>query len=69
MSFRDPFDDLAKPRVENPQGEEIDGTFFCQERGCYGAATTGRYIKEASLLTWKCENGHISKMEDFEYDG
>lgn len=67
--MRNPFDDLGKTRVAEPQGEEIEGTLFCQEQGCYEVATTGRYIAEASLLTWKCKNNHISKMEDFKYNG
>lgn len=65
--MRNPFDDLGKPKVENPKGEEVEGTMFCQEQGCYEVATSGRYIAEASLLTWKCKAGHISKMEDFEW--
>ena len=67
--MRSPFDDLGKPRVENPEGEEVGGTFFCQERGCYEVVRIARYIGEAQVLTWKCKNDHISKMEDFEFDG
>lgn len=66
--MRNPFDDLGKPRVEQPQGEEIEGTLFCQERGCHEVCTTGRYIKEASVLTWQCREGHISKMEGFRWE-
>lgn len=63
--MRNPFEDLGKPRLENPQGEEVTGAFSCQERGCYEVARSARYLEEVKLLTWKCSDGHISKIEGF----
>lgn len=69
MVFRNPFEILNRPRLENPQGEEVEGAFTCQERGCWDTVHTARYLEEVKLLTWKCSNGHYSKIEGFEIDG
>lgn len=63
--MRNPFNDLGKPRLEQPQGEEVSGCFSCQERGCYNVVTTARYLEEVKVLTWKCKDGHISEIRDF----
>lgn len=61
-----PFKDLGKPRLENPEGEEVGGALQCQE--CYEVVTEGRYLEEVSVLTWKCSKGHISKIEGFSIE-
>lgn len=63
--MRNPFEDLGKPRVEDPKGEEVTGAFACQERGCYNVVTTARYLEEAKILTWVCGEGHTCKIEGF----
>jgi hypothetical protein len=44
--------------------EEVDGPLQCQK--CHVPVSTGLYSAEAKVLTWKCPEGHISKMENFE---
>lgn len=60
-----PFMRLGEPRLENPKGEEVTGAFSCQEDDCYEVASTARYLEEVSMLTWKCKDGHMSRLEDF----
>lgn len=64
--MHNPFEDLGRPRVENPRGEEVEGTFGCQEFGCYENVTVARYLPEVSVLTWECPAGHINKIEGFD---
>lgn len=64
--MHNPFEDLGKPRLENPQGEEVEGQFSCQEHGCRNFNKVARFIAEAKVLTWQCEDGHISKIEGFD---
>jgi hypothetical protein len=64
--MRNPFKELKTPRLENPKGEEVSGTFFCQERGCYQVTKTARYLEEVQILTWKCNNEHTNKIEGFK---
>ena len=64
--MKNPFEDLGKPRLENPQGEEVGGAFSCQEIGCYSTVTTARYLEEVEVLTWQCADGHINKIEGFK---
>lgn len=45
--------------------EEIEGAMSCQTQGCKETVTDGYYSASAKLLTWKCPNGHVSKIENF----
>lgn len=63
--MRNPFDDLGKPKLENPRGELVEGAFSCQERGCYSTVTEARYLAEVKVLTWICKEEHINKIEGF----
>lgn len=63
--MRNPFEEMGRPRLKEPEGEEVTGAFSCQERGCYSTVTTARYLEEVKVLTWKCSEGHISKIEGF----
>lgn len=65
--MRNPFEDLSVPRLENPEGEEVEGQFSCQERGCYEVAREARYLEELKILTWACKYGHVSKIEGYEF--
>lgn len=67
--MRNPFEDLGKPKLENPQGEEVGGAFTCQVRDCWSTVSRARYLEEIKVLTWKCEEGHINQVEDFRIDG
>lgn len=64
--FKHPFDSLGGPQLNNPQGEEVEGAFTCQT--CYDVVPTARYLLEVKLLTWKCNSGHVSKIEGFNLD-
>lgn len=66
--MKNPFLDLKAPRLENPEGEECEGAFSCQERGCNKVAHEARYLREVKILTWKCDEGHISSIEGFEIE-
>lgn len=61
-----PFEQLGQPRITSPEGEEVSGSFSCQEVGCYNVETSARYIEEAKVLTWICKDEHISKIKDFD---
>lgn len=60
-----PFSSLGMPDKTNPQGEEVEGQFSCQETDCWRISKEARYLNESKILTWICEEGHISKIEDF----
>lgn len=66
--MRSPYDDLGKPRLDNPQGEECEGAFTCQEDGCDKVATEARYLREVQILTWLCPDGHLNKIEGFRIE-
>jgi hypothetical protein len=59
--MRSPFDDLGKTREPEPQGEEVGGTFSCQEDNCLHIVRTARYLTAHKLVTWQCPDGHLSK--------
>lgn len=66
--MRNPFKEMKRPTLAEPEGEECGGAFSCQERGCYDTVTEARYLREVKILTWICSNGHISKIEGFEIE-
>lgn len=61
-----PFESLFnnKPKEEDLQFDEWGGQFSCQSSGCNGYAKVARYFRKTKLLTWQCEDGHISRIED-----
>lgn len=59
--MRSPFDDLGKTREEDSQGELVEGAFSCERDDCYYVATEARYLTANKLITWKCQDGHLSK--------
>jgi hypothetical protein len=67
--MKNPFEDLGKKRLSDPEGEECEGAFSCQEKGCYDTVGEARYLREIKVLTWECNNGHINKIKDFVIDG
>lgn len=62
--MRNPFVEMADRHVEL-DWEEVEGSFACQERGCFKVSGKARYLEEEKLLTWKCSDEHINKIEGF----
>ena len=64
-----PFKELKNQYIVNKmieEGfEEVDGPLQCQTRDCHEAVPEGLYSESERVLTWRCSNGHISKMENF----
>lgn len=58
--MRSPFDDLGKRREPVATGELVEGAFSCQE--CDYVVTEARYLTANKLVTWKCPDGHLSKV-------
>lgn len=64
-----PFKHLSKKAPEDKiVWEEVEGAFSCQEKGCYKTVGEAKYSDENQLLTWKCPEGHISKIEGFHIE-
>lgn len=63
-----PFKDLGKPRPEDISWEEVGGAFSCQEYGCFKTVGEAKYSDSMQLLTWKCPDGHINKIEGFHIE-
>lgn len=61
--MKSPFDDLGHTREPEPEGEEVTGAFSCQGDDCFLVVTTGRYLSANHVLTWKCPEGHLSKVD------
>lgn len=61
--MRSPFLELRHEPLDNPQGEEVEGSFACQE--CHKTVGTARYLEEVKILTWLCPAGHTNKIEGF----
>lgn len=66
MSFFDALGPTKKEKEEIPEFEIVGGRFTCQERGCWEPTHEAKYFEDARLLTWKCPDGHISKITDFD---
>lgn len=60
-----PFEDLRGPKKDDVKGEEIEGSFSCQEMVCEEVVHKAKYLVEDSLLTWKCSEGHTSVVKGF----
>lgn len=51
------------PTGEEPEGMMIGGTYTCQI--CYDFVLQGKYFPVDSVLSYKCDNGHLSIIENF----
>lgn len=51
------------PSGDDPVGMKTAGTFICQFCGAF--VLEGRYFPTDSVLTYKCEEGHLSFIEKF----
>ena len=63
--MRNPYEELFKPELENPQGEDVEGAFSCQERDCFSTVGQAKYLEELRILTWICKENHLNKIEGF----
>lgn len=46
--------------------EEVDGPMQCQTKGCRLVAQEGKYSETLKIVTWKCPEGHVSRLENYE---
>lgn len=51
------------PSDEEPVGMMIAGTYICQF--CGNFVLEGKYFPTDSVLTYKCDEGHVSFVENF----
>jgi hypothetical protein len=62
-----PFTEIRRSkRFKEPLTEEVEGTFWCQQDGCYSVVTQAKYLSDLNILSWECRRGHINKIEGFE---
>lgn len=67
MMMSDPFAVLGNDKEEKlPDYELVGGAMSCQTTGCFEVAHEAKYFEDAALLTWKCNQGHISKIAEFK---
>lgn len=65
--MQNPFEQFIHPITkEDLESDEWEGQFSCQEKGCNGYALEAKYLKKHKVLTWKCQDGHISKLENVD---
>lgn len=57
------FSKVAPVETEQIVKTPIDGSFLCQF--CDDDVDSAFYLPEHQILTWKCSNEHISKIEKF----
>jgi len=62
MKF-DEFVSKTKTEPERPEGVAISGTFGCQS--CFDMVPEAEYFQMEKILRWKCQNGHISYIENW----
>ena len=64
MSF---FDELgpSKSEQKGPAFEVVEGRFLCQRDDCWEATNEAKYFEDDQFITWKCPEGHYSKITDF----
>ena len=48
---------------DKPEGIMIKGTYTCQF--CYDFVLEGKYFPTDSVLSYKCDKGHLSIVENF----
>lgn len=64
-----PFAALKKTPKVKPEDvlyDEWGGQFSCQTTRCNGYALMARYFKNQQMLTWQCQQGHISRIEHID---
>ena len=66
MTFISPFDSLGENiRASEAKWELYTGSFACQQQDCWKVASEAKFFPKEKLLTWKCSDGHISRIEDY----
>lgn len=63
-----PFEQICAPRLDNIVYEEVEGSFACQEEGCFVCMPEAKYFPAQKLLTWTCAAGHVCKVRNFQID-
>lgn len=63
MSF---FDELGAPAKVEEKFEIVEGKFSCQRDDCWESAYEAKYFEDVKLLTWRCPDGHLSKILEFD---
>ena len=64
--MNNPFDALKAPKKQDLNYDEWEGQFSCSTYRCNGYAKVARYFTKQRLLTWECQEGHISRLEDVD---
>lgn len=65
--MNNPFESLgSKVKPQDAEYDEWSGQFSCMTAGCNGYSKIAKYIRSLRVLTWQCENGHISRIEDID---
>lgn len=55
-----------KPKPEDLNFQEWGGQFDCSTSACSGWANVAKYFPSTKILAWKCQHGHISRIEDVD---
>lgn len=55
---------FVKPPEATVPKEPVDGSFLCHT--CNEYVDEAFYLPEIHVLTWKCSEGHISTIKDFD---
>ncbi len=65
-----PFKELKQQymlkQFEEEGWEEVDGPMQCQTRDCRLVASEGKYSESLKIVTWKCSEGHVSRLENYK---
>lgn len=64
--MQNPYEQLGSKAPLKVEYDEWGGAFSCQTQGCYNVESIARYLKAERILTWKCKDGHISRIEDID---
>ena len=55
------FDSFSSDEIDEPiGGRKMNGAFSCQT--CEEVVTTAKHDPREDTLTWKCSNGHMSRI-------
>lgn len=63
MSQWEKFTKKESPLGDEPQGMMIAGTYICQFCGDF--VLEGKYFPTDAVLSYKCDQGHLSIVEKF----
>ena len=52
--------DTGHTAAPPPDEEEVTGSLYCD--ACFGVSTKAKYVREAKLLYWACEECNAAQM-------